>query len=153
MDPLTMMALVALFTGTGLAISGQHKEAQDRSAAEKYNAQLAEQQAGDVAESGRLEEERLKREKKRLMSRQKSLYAHAGVNPLEGSPLEVMADSAAAMEMDIAANRYNTQAGVNRYVGEANYRRWMAKNVKSQAPLSMGSTLLTAGSGMAGILR
>lgn len=153
MDPLTMMALMALFAGTGMAISGQQKEAQDRAETEAYNAQLADQQAKDTEEAGKLEEDRLKREKKRLMSRQKALYAQAGVNPLEGSPLEVMADSAASMELDIAANRYNTKSGVNRYIGEGNYRRWLAKNVKAQAPFAMGSTLLTAGSGMAGILR
>ena len=78
------------------------------------------------AQSGQFEYEAQKteREKARMLSRQRALYAKSGVT-FEGSPLEVMADTAANYEMDIQNLRQQK------------------KSAKRTSYLNAGSTILT----------
>jgi hypothetical protein len=164
-DPVTM-TLVALTAAAAVKAVGELKEGQQQSATEKYNASVAEAQAGAVKTSAAFESETLTkqseleqakttREKTKTLSEQRALYAKSGVRVDVGSPLDVMADTAANYELDLAANRYNLATGLEtiRYgaetqtsqlSAEAQYRRQLAKSYKSASYLKAGSTLLTA---------
>ena len=165
------MAVALLVAGTALATIGALREGQQMATAEKYSARVAEAQAGAVRTSAAFESETLKKQseieqaqirraKQKATSTQRALYAKAGVRLEEGSPLEVMADTAAQYELDLAANRYNLATGLEtiRYgsetqqaqlSAEAEYRRRLAKSYRTTSYLQAGSTLLTSAFGVA----
>jgi len=185
---MSMLPAVLFVAGTGMTLVSQYQETQAQVAAARYNAAVARMQAEQYAragafaqeeyrrageyrekqlrETGRLEEYRLRRRKKALLGKQRALYAKAGVL-IEGSPLEVMADTASQFEFDIALSRYRTErdialsryetrkaialskyeteTAVRRYGYEAKYKNWLAGQYKRMGYAKMGQTLLTAG--------
>jgi len=168
-DPVTMM-IVMTAAATAVTTVSQIREGQQMAAAEKYSARVAEAQAGVIKTSAAFESETLRkqseieqakvaREKAKMTSAQRATYAKAGVRIEEGTPLEVMADTAAQYELDLAAGRYNLATGLEtiRYgaetkqaqlAAEAEYRRQLAKSYKTASYLKAGSTLLTGMSSM-----
>ena len=178
-----------IIAATAVETIGAIREGQTQSALQKYNARVAEAEAGAVKSSAEFEIEalktstafetetlkrqsefeqtKIKRAKGQAVSTQQAAFAKAGVRLDEGSPLEVMADTAAQFELDLAANRYNLGIGLEktRYESEAEQRRigygsavkqaqlysqaaWnrqLAKASKTAAYLKAGSTLLSGG--------
>jgi len=149
--PMALMA-VGTITQAVSAVS----EGNAMSAAEKANANLADLTAGQVRQSGAYEVSQISREKASMMSTQKARYAKSGVLITEGSPIEVMADTAAQYEMDILATEYNTEVEARKYDYEAQVRRQSAARYKklgytkaaSSVLLNVGSAFI--GSGMFG---
>lgn len=159
------MSIILLAATTALETISAIREGQTTSAIQKYNARVAEAEAGAIKTSAAFESETLRkqneleqakiaREKTKTLSTQRAAYAKAGVRIEEGTPLEVMADTAAQYELDLAANRYNLGTGLEtiRYgaetqvaqkQAEAEYRRQLAKAAKTASYLKAGSTLLT----------
>lgn len=137
------MSTVFMIAGMTLGALGQLQQAQQQKAAERYNARIAEMQAESIKVSGEFEEAKLKRQKRTLLGKQRALYGKAGVLTTTGSPLEVMADTAAQMELDIAANRYNVQVGISQALTEAAYRRKMARSYGAAGGIKATTTLLT----------
>jgi len=165
-------ALVFLtMAGTAMDAAGKIQQAQSQAAAQLYNAKIAETQArtyqqvgafeqATLGAKGKAEEEKLTRAKKKTLSEQKAAYAQAGVR-FEGTPIEVMADTAAEYEMDIATTRYNTQLGIaqSQYatalgtaqsLSEAQYLKESAKRTKTSGYWGAGRSLLTGGARLAG---
>ena len=158
MDPGTI-ALVSL--GVGLLGSGvgaissirqgsaQAAALKSQAAGARYNQQVAEMNAQSV-ERARDYQTQLQREKnQRLLGAQKVGYGKGGVT-MEGTPLEVMADTASDQEKDIIAQRYNydiqswryrSQAG--QYGFEADRSTSMATGATTAGYFGAGTTLLT----------
>lgn len=90
------------------AINDQNAQETANTAA--YNAALAEQDALQVEMDARENIVRKRAENKRYQGAQRARFAKAGVTE-EGSPLEVMAETAALLEMD--AQEINRQASIN----------------------------------------
>jgi hypothetical protein len=119
----------------------------------RANADLATMEAEAAKKSGEYEEAQLKRQKEQVTSKQKALYAKSGIVLSEGSPLEVMSDTAGQYEMDIMASRYNTATQVAQKQYESNYLRTMgqyysgpmAKAYRRAGYIKGGATLLTGG--------
>jgi hypothetical protein len=151
---LGWMALGTSVVGTGLSIYGQQQQKKAAQSAADWNAQQADAnaiEAASVAEyNARLMEnqalqtdmdarENIRRQRveaKRYQATQRARFAKAGVTE-EGSPLEVMAETAALLEMD--AQEVNRQARVRTAelaAGAAEERRrgaFQAKQYRSQA--------------------
>ena len=162
---MAALPVILLVAGTAMQAVGEIKEGRAMSQAELYNASVAQSQAqaakvageferATITQAGATEQRQLEREKKQTASTQKARYGAAGVRRI-GSPIEVMADTAAQFELDLAASRYNVQLGVTQskyeqdvatryYTSEAQYRRQMAKYQKRAGYLRAGSTILTA---------
>ena len=60
-----------------------------------------------------LEQAKITKEKQKTISAQRAAYAKAGVRLEEGTPLDVMADTAAEYELDLATGRYNLASALN----------------------------------------
>jgi hypothetical protein len=157
------MAVALIIASTALATVETLRSGSQQAAGAKYNALLAEAESGAVARSAaferetltqqsKLEQARTAREKSLAGSKQRALYAKAGVR-LEGSPLEVMADTAAQYELDLSTQRYNLATGLEkiRYESEvkqaqlaaqAQWQRSLAKAYKTSSYLMAGATLL-----------
>lgn len=125
-----LAAIIALgATGLGLQLAGQYKagqaaeaQAESEAAMREYNAQLAEREAAEAQEAAAYEERKFRKGGVRLKARQRALYAKAGVTP-EGSPLEVMEQTAVELEMDALMIRRGGQLGYQRYTAEAGLQR------------------------------
>ena len=168
---MSALPLVIMAAGTAMKMIGDIREGRQLSAGEKYNAAVAEANikalrtsAGFESESltqqSEFEQQKISRAKEKLQATQRAAYAKAGVRLDVGSPLEVQADSAAQFELDLAANRYNLQMGLEqiRYgadvqsaqlTAEAAHKRRLAKSYKTAGYLKAGSTFLTGGYGVA----
>ena len=73
-----------------------------------------------------------------------------------GSPLDLMSDTIADQERDIAAMEYNTKIGVGRATSQAGYSDFLGKSYAKQGAIAgneslfkAGTTLLTSGANIA----
>lgn len=170
MDPITI-GLIAAGAGTAMTVVSDLREGQTAAAGAKYNASVAEQEAAAInqnaalqeqqlAVKGKSEQAKLSREKVQTISEQRARYAKSGVVIEAGSPLEVMGDTAAQYELDLATSKYNTdlniestrynaRVGASRSLSEAAYQNLLAKEYKTASYLKAGSTLLTGFGNMA----
>ena len=85
-DPISL----ALMVGVGLKVASDIQTARSQAEGLEFKAQQIDR-----------EKQKTEREKRQMLSRQRALYAKSGVVISEGSPLEVMADTATQFEMDI----------------------------------------------------
>ncbi|MCM8784562.1 MAG: hypothetical protein NC818_07375 [Candidatus Omnitrophica bacterium] len=133
-----------IVAGAGMEIASQYQQARAYQEQAEYNARVAELQAQQVERAQKLEEYRLNRAKEALLGKQRALYAKAGVS-LEGSPLEVLADTEAQYQLDLSVSRYNADVQKRRLGYEAGYQRYAGKQYMRAGYLGMGTTLLTTG--------
>jgi hypothetical protein len=140
---MSALPAVLIAAGATLIAASEIKQGQTTKAVYKANANLAELQGQGIEQAGAYEGAKLAREKRQMLGRQKALYAKSGVSLSEGSPLEVMADTATQYEMDIAANRYNTAIQKSQTEYQAKIYRMMGKSALQTAYMGAGATLLS----------
>jgi len=145
-------------TGLGLQMKGQYeagkaaqRQAESEAALREYNAQLAEREAIEAQEAAAYEESKHRKAGERLKGRQRTLYAKAGVT-FEGTPLDVMEQTAAELETDalmirrgglIGAQRLTAESQLQRFAGRSALLRGRAARRSSQ--LGMLTTGLMGG--------
>ena len=129
---IAMLALGG--TGLGLQMKGQYEagkaarvQSKSQAAFNEYNAQLAEREAAETQEAAAYEEEKFRKGGERLKARQRALYAKAGVTP-EGSPLEVMEQTAVELETDALLIRRGGTLGYQRLTAEAGLERMAGRS-------------------------
>ena len=137
MGAFTAIALATTaIAGTAMTAYGQYKQGQQQGEAMAYNAAVARRQAENLRVAGELEAYRYRVTGERFTARQSVLYAKSGVL-LRGSPLEVIEDSMAKIELDADIARYNVSIGAqtleseaqekeraSRYYKQAGYIEW-----------------------------
>ena len=102
------------------------------SAVEEFNAAVTRANALAIRTTADLDIERQKKAAKSLKGSQIAGYAHAGVR-LQGSPLEVMIDSAAQANLDIAITDYNAKIGMQQQSSRGQQYDIQGQMVKSLA--------------------
>jgi hypothetical protein len=134
---MSLGAAALVLTGVGTAVSAieSYQAGKAEAAAYRYNAAIAERKG--------IQEEAIARKRlKRLLGHQRALYAKAGVDLSEGSPLVVLADTAAEGEKEALNIRTGSKETANLY-------RFQASQAKKAGVLKAGATLLTGlGSGL-----
>lgn len=135
MASIAAAALVTSIAGVGLSAVGQLKAGRDQAAAFDYNARITEKKTNQAEFDSR---QRLKR----LISSQRALYAKAGVDLASGSPLLVLAETAAEGEREALSIRSGGRS-------DADLQRIYGRQAGSAGIIGAGSTLLT-GLGTAG---
>jgi len=109
----------------------------------EYNKAVAEADAAAALKAGAVEELKLDRQKKLVLSTQKSKYSASGFT-LSGTPLAIMADTAAQFELDKSTIRTNAQTLANRYRSQATVYGMQAGAQRTKADNSgMTNALLT----------
>jgi len=134
---MAFAAIPAWVMWAGMAVSAAGAIYAGMAQAAQYEAQ-----AEAVAAQGRFEKYKLRKAQEAMTSKQRALYAKAGVS-LEGSPLNVIADTYAQYEMDIAVNKYNTESKVASLEAAATSSR-------VSGFLQAGGTMLTGMASMSG---
>lgn len=113
---------------------GQIQQAQATASANRYtaqvqdmNARLADRQARDALERGKLEEQRKRQEVARIKGIQTAAMAANGVDVTFGSPLDTLVDTAVAGELDALTIRTNAAREAHDYEVDATGKRASAK--------------------------
>lgn len=148
----TTLAAIAIGTavvGTGLAVYGQVQQAKTAKEMGEYNAKLAEQQALQVDMDARESVRRRREQNKRFLASQTSAYAKAGVT-IEGSPLEVQAETAGILELEALDASRQAQQQQSALYGQAAYDRRVGSTQARAAYIGAGASLLSGISGVAG---
>ena len=143
---MSFLPLLVMGAGTALSAVSAVQEGQAQSEAAKANANVARLQAEQTRKAGAYEVSKIERSKSQARSTQQALYAKSGVLISEGSPIEVMADTATQYEMDIQAQKYNTAMTAARYDYQSEVDKSMAKRYKQLGyTKAIGGTLLSLG--------
>lgn len=156
------VAAVGSIAGTALAVGGgimsanaQQQQGRQMQQAENYNAAVARQTAEATRVAGQFEVDKQRRENARFLGTQRARMAASGVT-FSGSPLDVMSDTIADQEMDIAAMKYNTDIGIGRVNSQAGYNDFLGQSYAKQGAIAgneslfkAGTTLLTSGANIA----
>jgi hypothetical protein len=140
---------------------GQRRAYLEQAEAAKRNRQVAEDNALATERAGAWEVEKARLKAIRLAGSQKVGYAKAGVL-MEGSPLDVMAETAANEELDILATQFNYDVQAAHYRSQGDFYGFEAgrqerlaasqattPNFMTQGLMKAGTSLLTTGAGLA----
>ncbi len=146
----TMMAIAATaaVATAGISAAGSIAQGKRMSDAEKYNAEVARQEATALRTATDFEIERRRESTKALVSRQRALFGKSGVR-FSGSPVNAAINTIAESEMDIAVLDYNAKVGISRKASEAGFRRTQAKGFVTESYIKAGTTLLATGTQLA----
>lgn len=106
----------------------QAKQAQANAAAATYNANLADQNAAITREQKDAAVEAQQRQTARSLGSIIAAYGASGVQSDNGSPLDVLADSARVAELDKLTTQYNYELKARDYENQAALDRMNAAN-------------------------
>lgn len=142
--PMILMAVSAAVTAVG-----QIRQAQATSAAANYTAQVADRNALVARQQSEADAHRQRAVSARRLGSIRAAYGASGVT-MEGTPLDLLEDSAAQAELDAITTRYKGEVAAIGYEGEAQLARFRAKQARREGNLSAATTLLGAASRMYG---
>ena len=128
--------------GFGFSALSKRQEGTAQQGAQEFNARISEQQKLQIEAEGKLTQYKLARAKTTLHSTQQALYSKSGVL-LQGSPMEVMAQSTSDAIMDSMIANYNTKSGMIRAQSDADYKRWLGKVYNKTAQAEAKATMAT----------
>ena len=134
---------VGSLTSTLVKAFGQRQAADAAQYAAGFNAQLAEQEADAVRQSSELQTARMRRYAAAYQSQQVTAVAKSGLQ-LGGSALEVLADSATEMELNILTDQYSADVEQRRLRARAQLDRYQQSIYRRQRALFPSLTLLDA---------
>ena len=154
MAPIVPYVLVGmgLFSAASSVMSGlsQSQAMRAQAAGARYNQDVALMNAAQVRQAWDFKERQMRERKLRLLGAQQVGYGAAGVEPGEGTPLEVMASTAAEIERDIAAERFNYQTQARRYETQAGFYDFEAERNESMAGFGVLQGIAGAGTTLLG---
>jgi hypothetical protein len=138
----TSLALGATaFSAIGAVQSGMQQAALMR-----YNAQVAEMNAQSARDWAQYEAKRQQEKSRAFLARQEAAFASNGVVGTEGSPLLMMADTAASAELDRLAIIHKGEVAAIRGQNEAAGMRWGADMAVQSGYMRAGASLLQGAS-------
>lgn len=127
LETLLIASVAATAIGAGVSAYSSYQSGQATQRLMNYNAKLAEQDAMVRERDGRILSNAQRDQNRRLLARQRALYAKSGVD-MTGTPLLVQAEQAGQLEMaaleverqgSIEAGRARQQATLDRMQGRA----------------------------------
>lgn len=140
---LQNIAGISSLIGTVAQVIGQRQAADAAQYAAGFNAQLAEQEAEAVRRSSEFQTARMRRYAAAFQGQQITAVAKSGLR-LSGSALEVLADSATEMELDILTEQYNAEVEQRRLRARAQLERFQQAQFRRQRALLPALTILDA---------
>jgi hypothetical protein len=146
MDPATI-GLMLQGAGTGLNIIGKIAEGKAAEQIAEYNAKVYEQNAILSEQQAAANEQRARVVARKAIGEMRAAYGASGVT-LEGSPLDVIGESAAAAEMDALMIRHAGAVKATMFRNEAAMERYKGGVAKTLGYLGGASSLIMGGSKM-----
>lgn len=153
---MAMLAAIPAWVGTAASLAGaalatvgaisQGKQASD---AAKYNAKIAEQNALAARQQGAAQQEQQRKMAEKKMGSMAAAYSASGVS-YEGSPLDVLAESAGNAELDYQTIKYNTELKAMGYSNTSELENTRGKNATTSGYLNVASSMLKGASSLSG---
>ena len=134
-----------MIVGAAIMVYGQMRQGMAAKAAADYNATMMGRLIGEENVRASLIADRTRRQKRRMEAAQVAGYMKAGVR-LEGTPLEVLADTATQYEEDIAISDYNRRIAISRIRAGISAERIRGEEAMTTAQLQSGATILSVAS-------
>jgi hypothetical protein len=150
MCPATItLALVA--AGTAVSAIGAIQQGQSQASASKYNAAVAEQNAGAAKQQAEAAAMIQQEQAKKAMGSTVAAYGASGVS-MEGTPLDVLANSASVAERDRQNIMYKGKLQAAGYQSQADLDRRSATNSLNQGYMKATGILLSGGAKVYGMM-
>lgn len=143
------MAPVLMFGGMALSALGGIQQAQTAKAAGRYNQQIAERNAAIARDQTAAEITRQQRAARRARGAARAAYGASGVT-IEGSPLDVLEDSATEAELDTLTLKYRGELRAQGYEQAGDMARFEGDRAARAGWTRAAGTLLSSygGKGM-----
>lgn len=135
------MVLPLLVAAAGLQAAGTLKAGMDANAAGKYNAKKAKRAAAVSRDQAAAAMIRQDKEARKAMGAMRAAYGAAGVT-VEGSPLEVLAESAANAELDRLTIKYRGELAAQGYESDAALSKFEGKSALTGSLFKAAGTIL-----------
>jgi hypothetical protein len=146
-DPVTTAVLLG--ASGGLQAVGAISEGNAKKAAADYNARMALNNAAQTRVQAAEEERRSRIMARKQIGSMRAGYAKSGVT-MEGSPLDVLEESASTAELDALTIRHGGEVKAQAFENEARLESWKGKQARTQGYLTAASSLLGTGAKMSG---
>ena len=140
-------AAIAAVAGAAISAYGQIQQGKQAKEASEYNARIAERDAAAARAKAEFDADTSARKFQSLLGKQRALYAKAGVDIAEGSPLLMMTLQAEEAERDRQAIIYSGKTAEQSDLDRAGLSRMTGSNAQKAGYIGAGSTFLT---GLAG---
>jgi hypothetical protein len=147
------LGTLAAVGGTTIQALGQARQGDIAKSIADANAKLAQAEGQRRQQAGKEEAFNLSRERQQLIGRQALLYGAAGVDLSGGSPLDVMANTAAQYERDISFAGLKADQAMQLGEQESELQRYQGRQARAAGWLGAGSTLLTGFGNLAYVRR
>ena len=134
-------ATMAAYAGLAVAAVGAISQGQQAKSAAKYNEKLAENQAVGARQEAAAAADRQQRQSAKTIGSMQATYAASGVG-LEGSPLEVLEESARNAELDRLTILWNGEGRAQGYQNTAELERSRGKNAMASGYLSAAGSVM-----------
>jgi len=141
---MAYVAAIAAVAGAAIAGYGMIQQGQYQKASNEYNAQISERDAEAARRKAQLDADASAAKFKSLLGRQRALYAKAGVDLSEGSPLLTMTYQAEEAEKDRQAILYEGKTAEQSDLDRAKLFRFSGSNAATGSYIGAGSTFLTS---------
>lgn len=138
---LGKVATVATVVGTGMSVYSAIKGGNAQVQSANYDANQAAQSAITVRRQSEVEAGRIRRQGDRALGEIRAAYAASGVDA-SGTPTEVLADSAAQVELDALTARYNGELQALGYERTAALDYQRAKDAATATKIGAVSALI-----------
>jgi hypothetical protein len=135
---------VLLVAGTAASALGALSSAQSQSAAAKYNAKISENNALAAKQQAAADEDRQRRLSVQAIGAQRAAYGASGVS-LEGSPLDILEQSAYNAELDAQTIRWQGEVAAAGYGNQAILDRSKSNSALNTGYAEAGSSILIGG--------
>ena len=132
-----ILGIASLLVSAGATVYS----AQERKKTAAYTAKLAEEAGEESMAMAGIEAERHRDKIRRLKATQRASYAKSGVT-MEGSPLEVLADTQAQADLDEMIIRHGGEVSANAYKMEGMFARRAGRSAETAGYIGAGSSLL-----------
>jgi len=144
---LAALALAGAAAGMGALQSLQ--AGKDAKAWSEYNAAVLEREAEMARQNAALEAEQQRKAGERMKGAQRAAFAKAGVDVGSGSPLDVLAETAAETELAVSTIKWAGEQQARRAISAAEASRMKGDAAKRASYWGAGTTLLSGASRMA----
>jgi hypothetical protein len=142
-----MVGLMGL--GTGLSAFSQIEQGQYAMSAAKYNAQAAERQAAEQSQAQKDKALKLSEQRRQMIGWQVAASGASNVDPNSGSPLNVMAQTAANYERDIQYAGISADEATQAGAQQAQIDIMQGRQAQMAGWIGAGSSMASGGSMMA----
>lgn len=140
---MSFLAAATVATGA-LQMYGQYKQGQQAAQAEQMNAQMYQRQSESIKQAAAANKEVDLRQKATALSTMRANFAFRGVR-LSGSPLLVLADTAANLEADVQNREYEMLINAQRSESQSRASELAARNYRMTGLINAGVTGLKTG--------